>query len=109
MELEGLDTNYGLSKTIFSHGGAARTADVKGDKLVSGGIDKKVVYYERNSEGSFEQKSEYKFFNDYIFQVKIMEDEDQFMVACKNGKIYICLFSDTEAPMLILEGKIFFI
>jgi WD40 repeat protein len=105
MDQEGIDSVYGLSKTFFVHGGAARTVDVKGDKMVSGGIDKKVVYFERGENGIFEKKSEYRFFPDYVYQVKIMEDEDQFMVACKDGKIYICMFADTEAPMLLLEGK----
>lgn len=99
-----LTSNYVLSQTFFNHSGAARTVDIQGDKMVSGGIDKKVVLYER-VEGKFEKKSEFKFFKDYVFCVKIMEGGEQFMVGCKDKNIYICSFDDTEAPMLMLEGK----
>lgn len=98
--------HYVLSQTFYNHNGAARSVDIKGDKLISSGIDKKVVYYERNLEnGKFEKKSEFKFFKDYVYIAKIMEGGDQFMAGCKDNKIYICSFEDTEAPMLILEGN----
>lgn len=105
MEQENIITDdYVLSQSFFNHSGAARSVDIQGKKLLSSGIDKKVVYYER-IDGKFEKKSEFTFFKDYVYCVRIMEGGDQFIVGCKDKNIYICTFEDTESPMLILEGK----
>ena len=105
MNQEGIDTKYALSRSFHEHTAAVRSVAVKGLRFLSAGIDKKVILYERTENGIFEKKAEYKFFPDYIYTVKMMEDDDQFMVGCKDKKIYICSFADTEAPLLTLEGK----
>lgn len=97
---------YTLSQSFFNHNGAARSIDIKGDKMISGGIDRKVVFYQRTGLNErYEKISEFKFFKDYVYCVKILENEEQFMVGCKDKNIYICSFEDTESPMLIFEGK----
>lgn len=108
MEIE-LDSGYQLSQSFKSHIGAARCCHLRGTDLISGGIDNKVVRYERGQDGKFTKKEEYKFFKDFIYSVLILEDGDKFAVGCKDGNVYLCLFSDTENPFLVLEGNFVFI
>lgn len=106
METE-LNPKYILSQTLFKHSGAARSVAVYKDKLISGGIDKKVVVFKRSGEKElFEEVAEYKFFPDYIYSIVGFDDE-KFVVGCKDGKIYICTYEDNENPMIVLEGKFF--
>ena len=105
MQQEGFSEKYALSKSFHEHRAAVRSVAVKGDRMLSAGIDKKVVLYTRQDNGIFEKTSEYTFFKDYVYTVEMMEDDEQFMVGCKDNKIYICFFADTEGPMLCLEGK----
>lgn len=102
MDIE-ISEQYYLSRSIRAHDGAARTVDMQGSKIVTGGIDQKVAYFERNDKGDVQLVTEYKFFNDYIFAVLIC-DENRFAVGCKDSKIYICNFDCQEKPILVLEG-----
>lgn len=102
MDIEGKP--YELCQSLAFHNGAARTIDLRGDKLLSGGIDKRLNLFKRNStSGKFEHNQEYPFFKDYIMFIRIMDD-DKFVVGCKDKNIYICSFDDTKGPMLVLEG-----
>jgi phospholipase A-2-activating protein len=102
MDLEKQD--YFLSQSLIGHSGAARTLDLRGDRLISGGIDKKVFSYLRNKETlKFEREREYAFFKDYIFSVRIVDDK-KFVVGCKDGNIYLCHFEAPTAPLQLLQG-----
>lgn len=102
MDIE--NPKYHLSQSLMFHNGAARTCHVHNDKMISGGIDRKVFFYQRTGDKQlFEQKAAYSFFTDYIMYVKII-DNDKFVVGCKDKNIYICSFEDNQGPMLILEG-----
>lgn len=104
MEIE-LHPKYTLSQSLFKHSGAARSVAIYKDKLISGGIDRKVVVFQRQGEKKlFEEVAEYKFFPDYIYSIVPLDDE-KFVVGCKDGKIYVCTFEDNENPMIVLEGK----
>ena len=99
-----MDGSYVLSQSFANHSGAARTVDCRGDKLISGGIDKKCNLYVRSKEtGKFVHEAEFPFFQDYLLAVRIMDDE-KFVVGCKDKKVYVCGFDDKKDPMLVLEG-----
>lgn len=100
-----LNPNYKLSQSLFKHTGATRCVAVYKDKLISGGIDKKVNVFKRQGDKKlYEDIAEYKFFPDYVYSV-VGFDDDKFVVGCKDGKIYVCSYDDTENPMIVLEGK----
>jgi WD40 repeat protein len=104
METE-LNNNYNLSQSLFKHTGATRCVAVYKDKLISGGIDKKVNVFKRQGEKNlFEDIAVYAFFPDYVYSVVGFDDE-KFVVGCKDGKIYVCTYEDTENPMIVLEGE----
>lgn len=107
MEQE-LNPNYTLSQSLFKHSGAARCVTVYKNKLISGGIDSKVNIYERTGDKNlFETEPKtYNFFNDYIYSIVGLDDE-KFVVGCKDKKIYVCTYEDTENPLIVLEGKFF--
>jgi len=102
MDIE-ISDQYFLSRSIEAHQGAARTAAMHGSKLVTGGIDNKVAYFERNDKGDLSLVKEYKFFPAYIYTILIIDDH-QFAVGCKDSKIYICSFGDENSPLVVLEG-----
>lgn len=109
MEIE-LNPKYQLSQTLFKHSGAARCLAVYKNKLITGGIDKKVNVYERAGEKNLfdgDKVVQFKFFKDYIYSVVPLND-DQFIVGCKDGNIYICSYEDTENPLVVLEGVFLF-
>jgi hypothetical protein len=96
MDVE-LNPKYQLSQSLFKHSGAARCVAVYKNKLITGGIDKKVNIYERAGENDLfdsENVTEYKFFKDYIYSVAPLDD-DKFIVGCKDTNIYICSYEDT--------------
>jgi phospholipase A-2-activating protein len=102
MDLETSD--YYLSQSLIGHSGAARTLDIKGDRLISGGIDKKVFSFRRDKQTQkFEREKEYAFFKDYIFSVRIVDDK-KFVVGCKDGNIYLCHFDSVTQPLQLLQG-----
>lgn len=101
MEKEG---DYFLSQSLMFHTGAARSVDILGDKLLSGGIDKKLNFYLRNKEtGTFTHTAEYPFFKDYILFVKIISAQ-RFVVGCKDKNVYVCEFDNHKGPVLTLTG-----
>lgn len=102
METE-VGSEYYLSKSFKSHNGAARVVTIQGDRMVTGGIDHKVVTFKRAENGTFEQDMEYNFFKDYIYSAIIIDDS-QFVIGCKDKNIYICSFSDFENPLVVLQG-----
>ena len=95
---------YVLSQSLAYHNGAARTIDIRGDKLISGSIDRRVNYFLRNPTTlKFDIEKEFTFFTDYIFSVRIIDDT-RFAVGCKDKNIYICQFDNTTGPIATLLG-----
>lgn len=104
MDIES-QNKYELSQSLMNHNGAVRAIDIKGNRLLSGSIDRKVNLYVRNSDtGKFEAISQYGFFPEYIYAVKFMDDGEKFLVGSKDKNIYVCAIEDQGAPMLILDG-----
>ena len=105
MEEEGLNQNYQLSQSLFKHSGATRAVALYKDKMLTGGIDKKVNLYQRKGENSlWEFVHEFKFFKDYIYSIAGMDD-DRFVVGCKDGKVYVCGYHEKSEEFATMEGK----